>query len=542
MKLPLTPVRCLLRAGQEYGSKVGVVDGDKRLTYAETLDRSLRLAAALSELGIGAGDRVASLSFNCHQLLELYYGVPMASAVLLSLNVRLSAEEQTYILEHSGSKLVVFDPEFLPLVEALRKQLPQLRWLPLTEVPDAPEWVEQRSYEACLAAAEPRPIDFTAIDEDAIAELFYTSGSTGRPKGVMLSHRTLYLHAANVIMSYGRLEGCVAWDKRVEAHTIPLFHANGWGRPHTITYLGGRHIMVKRFDPQQTCELIEREGVTAFSMVPTMAAAMVNFPGLKDYDLSTLEEISLGGAASSPALVRAVEQKLGCRAFVGYGLTESGPVATTAHPKSTFGDLDDDARIRRQSMTGFALPGAELRVVDLDGKDVPQDGKSIGEVLIRGDGVMDGYWDEPEATAQAMEGTWLHTGDMAVWDEDRYLLIVDRKKDIIISGGENISSIEIEKVIAAHPAVYECAVIGVPHEKWGEAPKAIVALKPGSSVTEKDIRSHVREHLAGFKVPASVEFCQELPKGATGKILKRVLRDPHWEGRDIRVQGTDLAG
>ena len=542
MKLPLTPVRCLLRAGQEYGSKVGVVDGDKRLTYGEILDRSLRLAAALGELGIGAGDRVASLSFNCHQLLELYYGVPMARAVLLSLNVRLSAEEQAYILEHSGSKLVVFDPELLPLADALRKQLPQLRWLPLSDVPGAPDWAEQSSYEARLAAAAPLPVDFTTFDEDATAELFYTSGSTGRPKGVMLSHRTLYLHAVNVIMGYGRLDHCVAWDKRVEAHTIPLFHANGWGRPHTITYLGGRHIMVKRFDPQQVCELIEREGVTAFSMVPTMGAAMVHFPDLERYDLSTLEEITMGGAASSPALVRAIEQKFGCRAFVGYGLTESGPVATTAHPKSTFGALEDDARIRRQSMTGCALPGAEVRVVDLEGADVPQDGKNIGEVLIRGDGVMDGYWNEPEATAEAMEGTWLHTGDMAVWDEDRYLLIVDRKKDIIISGGENISSIEIEKVIAAHPAVYECAVIGVPHEKWGETPMAIVALRPGAEASEDDIRNHVREHLAGFKVPGSVEFCEELPKGATGKILKRVLREPHWEGRDIRVQGTGLDG
>ena len=542
MKLPLTPVRCLLRAAQEYGSKQGVIDGEKRLTYAELHDRSLRLASALRQMGIEPGGRVASLSFNCHQLLELYYGVPMARAVLLSLNVRLSAEEQAYILEHSGSRLVVFDPEFLPLVEILRKQLPQVRWLSLADIPGAPSWLEQPSYEGALAAAAPEPVDFTAFDEDSTAELFYTSGSTGRPKGVMLSHRTLYLHAVNVIMSYGRLGHCAPWDERVEAHTIPLFHANGWGRPHTITYLGGRHVMVKRFDPQHVCELIERERVTSFSMVPTMAAAMVHFPDLGRYDLSSLEEISLGGAASSPALVRAVEEKLGCRAFVGYGLTESGPVATTAHPKSTFGGLDDDARIRRQSMTGYALPGAELRVVDAEGADVPQDGKSIGEVLIRGDGVMDGYWGEPEATAQAMEGTWLHTGDMAVWDEERYLLIVDRKKDIIISGGENISSIEIEKVIAAHPAVYECAVIGVPHDKWGETPKAIVALKPGAEADESSIRSHVREHLASFKVPTSVEFCQELPKGATGKILKRVLREPHWEGREIRVQGTGVDG
>jgi len=340
MKLPLTPVRCLLRAAQEYGSKVGVVDGDQRLTYNQILDRSLRLAAALRKLGIAEGDRVASLSFNCHQLIELYYGVPMARAILLSLNVRLSAEEQAYILEHSGSKLVVFDPEFLPLVDTLRKQLPQLRWLPLSDLAETPAWLTTPSYEGQLGAAEPRPVDFAAYDEDAVAELFYTSGSTGRPKGVMLSHRTLYLHAVNVIMGYGRIDGGKAWDKRVEAHTIPLFHANGWGRAHTVTYLGGRHLMIKRFDPQQLCELIEREGVTSFSMVPTMASALVHYPDLERHDLSSLEEVTLGGAASSPALVRALEQKLGCPAYVGYGLTESGPVSTSAHPKSTFGELD----------------------------------------------------------------------------------------------------------------------------------------------------------------------------------------------------------
>ncbi|MEZ5366453.1 MAG: AMP-binding protein [Bryobacterales bacterium] len=237
-------------------------------------------------------------------------------------------------------------------------------------------------------------------------------------------------------------------------------------------------------------------------------------------------------AARSNAMLRL----LGLRP--GYGLTESGPVVAAAYVKSTLGKLDDESRIRRQAMTGFAIAGAEMRVVDVDGVDLPRDGQSIGEILIRSDSVMDGYWNEPEATAAAMDGDWLHTGDMAVWDEDGYVLIVDRKKDIIISGGENISSIEIEKTIAAHPAVYECAVIGVPHEKWGETPRAIVALKPGETLDADAIRQHVREHLAGFKVPSQVDFVPELPKGATGKILKRVLREPHWDGREKKVQGA----
>jgi len=264
----------------------------------------------------------------------------------------------------------------------------------------------------------------------------------------------------------------------------------------------------------------------------------VHFPGLGQYDLSSLEEVFLGGAASSPALVREVERKLGCRCYVGYGLTETSPVSTIANLKDVFADAPEQERIRRQAMTGFAIPGNEVRVAGPSGENVPKDMASMGEVLIRGDNVMDGYWNEPEATSAAVENNWLHTGDMACWDEHNYLLIVDRKKDVIISGGENISSIEIEKLIASHPGVYEVAVVGVPDDKWGEVPMAIVVPKPGVALTEEEIRSFVREHLAGFKVPKSVEFREELPKGATGKILKRVLREPYWEGMGKRVHGS----
>ncbi len=538
MKLPLTPIRCLLRAAQEYPDKVGVVDGDVRLTYAELLDRTRRLAGALAAIGVKPGDRVASLSFNCHQLLELYYGAPMAHAALLSLNVRLAPEEQAFILDHSGSSTVLFDVELTPLVEKLRATLPGVRWISLTAEPGLPDWVEG-DYETLLAQAEPASADYLQYDEDSIAELFYTSGSTGMPKGVMLSHRALYLHALGVLLGYLRLGDALPADRKVELHTIPLFHANGWGRPHTVTMMGARHVMVKRFDPELVCRLIEDEGVTSFSMVPTMAATMVHFDGLERYDLSSLEEITLGGAASTPSLVAAVERSFGCPCFAGYGLTESGPVSTSAHLKETFDGISDEQRFERQAMTGWAMPGAEVRVADDNGVDVPRDMKSIGEVLIRADAAMDGYWNEPEATRTALEPDgWLHTGDMAVWDEQRYLLIVDRKKDIIISGGENISSLEIERALASHPSIYECAVIGVPDDKWGETPKAFVTLKPGAAADEAELRAHVREHLAGFKVPASIEFCDALPKGATGKILKREIRDRYWQGRAKQVQGA----
>jgi len=538
VKVPLTPIRFLLRAASEYGGKVGVVDGEKRFTYAQVWDRAARLASALQEAGAAGGDRVATLSFNCHQLIEAYYGVPMARAILLSLNVRLTAEEQAYILEHSGSKIVLFDPEFLPVAEELHRRLPELKWISLSKADGLPGWVHPQTYDEVLEAASPLPADYTTYDEEAIAELFYTSGSTGRPKGVMLSHRTLYLHALYVILGFLRQGGRGDADRAVVLHSIPLFHANGWGQAHTHTFMGGRHVMLKRFEPAEVCRLIEKEGVTMFGMVPTMATSLVNFPELGSYDLSSLEEIMLGGAASSPALVREVEHKLGCPCYVGYGLTETSPVGTLAHLKSTLPEMTEEERIRRQAMTGYAHPGAEVRVAGPSGAGVPRDMQTMGEILFRGDLVMDGYWNDPDATAQVIEDNWLHTGDMAVWDEHGYLLIVDRKKDVIISGGENISSIEIEKVIAAHPAVYECAVVGVPHEQWGEVPRAFVVLKPGEQTSQEEIQNHVREHLAGFKVPKSVEFLDELPKGSTGKILKRALRNPYWEGMDKRVHGT----
>ncbi len=543
MILPLTPIRCLLWAADEYGAKIGVVDGDDRFTYIQVLDRSLRLASALRGLGLDEGDRVATLSFNCHPLLEAYYGVPMARMVLLSLNVRLSPEEQAYILQHSGSRAVIYDPEFLPLVEQLRGELPDLQWISLDARDDLPDWTHPQTYEELLAAADPEPVDFTTYDESAIAELFYTSGSTGRPKGVMLSHRTVYMHALSTIIGTYRRGGRQASDQQVALHTIPLFHANGWGLAHTITLTGGRHVMLRRFDPQLVCEWIEREHVTQFSMVPTMANALIHFDGLERYDLSSLEDVMIGGAASSPLLIRELEQALGCTCIAGYGLTETGPVAMIANLKGTLGEISDDERTRRQAMTGYCFSGVETRVAAPDGTAVPKDLATMGEILFRGDIMMDGYWNEPEATAAVLDDHWLHTGDVAVWDEHNYLLIVDRQKDVIISGGENISSLEIEKVIAAHPAVYETAVVAVPDDKWGEVPKAFIVLKPGvlkpgQTLTEAELQTHVRGHLAGFKVPKSVEIRDELPKGATGKILKRALRDPYWEGMEKHVHGS----
>jgi len=317
----------------------------------------------------------------------------------------------------------------------------------------------------------------------------------------------------------------------VELHTIPLFHANGWGIAQALTFMGGTHVMLQRFDPAEVFRLIERERVRTFALVPTMATALVNCPERANFDLSSLERITIGGAASSPTLVLEVERKLGCCCFSGYGLTETSPMLTLSRMKSGV-HWEGEQRYAGQAMTGYAVGGVEIRVVDANDKDVPHDGKTIGEIIARSDGVMEGYWQQPEATAQAMRGGWFHTGDMATINENGYVLIVDRAKDIIVSGGENISSLDLEKTLSAHPSVYEAAVIPVPDEKWGEVPKALVVLKPDAKATEGELLEFCRSRLAHYKCPRSVEFLLSLPKTGTGKILKKELRKKYWAGQE----------
>lgn len=517
MNVPLTPVRFLRRAMTEYPDKVGVVCGEQRFTYAQFARRCGQLGRTLADLGVRAGDRVAFLSFNCHRLLEGYYGVLEAGAVLLPLNIRLAPPELAFILNDAEATTLFYDAEFLPLLNQFRAELRTIRHFHTME-----------EYDTLLAAREPLAIDFMEIDENTIAELFYTSGTSGSPKGVMLTHRNLYLHALSVIAGIG------SRDTTVELHTIPLFHANGWGRAQSVTCLGGTHVMMRRFDPAQVFALVERERVEMFSMVPTMAIALINCPARGKHDLSSLKYVTIGGAAASPELIAQLEAVVGCEAIGGYGLTETCPVMSSSFPKSTLKDPPEQRHVR-QAMAGCAFPGTEIRVVDEHMRDVPCDGKAIGEVVTRGDGVMAGYWKQPEATADAFRGGWFHTGDLAVMDCDRYILIVDRAKEIIVSGGENISSLEVEKALLAHPAVYECAVIPVPDDKWGEVPKALVSLKPGQSVSEEELLAFVRQRLAGYKVPKTVEFLPDLPKSGTGKILKRVLREKYWEHLARRV-------
>jgi fatty-acyl-CoA synthase len=528
MNIPLTPIRFLRYAREQFPNNLAVVCGEHRLTYSEFGDRSSRLAGALVAAGVRPGDRVAFLSTNCHRLLEAYYGVLEAGAVLLPLNIRLAAHEIGFVLNDAGARFLFLEQQFLPVVESFRASVSSIESFILLDGEAQASWLERENYEELLAGSRPVERNIADVDEDLLAELFYTSGTSDTPKGVMLSHRKVYLHALSVIAAFQTsktLAGQMSCDT-VTLHTIPLFHANGWGFAHTVTLLGGTHVMIHHFNPVEVFRLVEQERASICAMVPTMVSALIHSPEREKYDLSSLHSILIGGAASSPTLVRECEEKLGCLCLSGYGLTETSPVlALSAKKPGVF--WRDEQRYAGQAMTGFAIPGAELRVVDAGGHDVPPDGVSIGEVLARSDAVMDGYWGRPEASTAALAGGWFHTGDVATIDENRYILIVDRKKDIIVSGGENISSLEVEKTLASHPCVYEAVVIPVPDEKWGEVPKALVVLKPGSQLNESDLLSYCRSKLAHYKCPHSAEFVDSLPRTGTGKLLKKELREKY---------------
>jgi acyl-CoA synthetase (AMP-forming)/AMP-acid ligase II len=532
MNIPLTPLRCLRYAEQQFAHRTAVVCGNERFTYAEFAGRATRLGGALKKAGVKPGDRVAFLSMNCHRLLEAYYGVLEAGAMLLPLNVRLASHELAYILNDSGAKVLFLEKEFLNLVDSFRNELSAVESFFLLDASPESEWLSPHNYEDLLAAASPFQADIMEIDEDSVAELFYTSGTSANPKGVMLTHRNVYLHALHV---------CLTFDPTrdfAQLHTIPLFHANGWGVAHVLALIGGKHVILRRFDCSQIFKLIEQERIYTMCLVPAMAIALVNSPDRQKHDLSSLQRVIIGGAASSPTIIREVEEKLGATCISGYGLTETSPALSHSFIKHGL-EFEGQQKYERQAMTGYPDPGIEICVVDDNDRDVPRDGKTIGEIIARSDGVMLGYWNQPEATAEALRSGWFHTGDMATINEDGYLLIVDRKKDIINSGGENISSLEVEKTLMAHPSVLEAAVIPVPDAKWGEVPKALVVLKPGTNAGEIELIEFCRTHLSHYKCPHSVEFLESLPKTGTGKILKKDLRKKYWQGREtIRPEFT----
>ena len=517
MNVPLTPLMFLRRSVKLHPDKTAVVCGAQHFTYLQFSRRIHRLSRLLVSLGVKPGTVVAYLSRNCHRLLEAYYGVVQTGAIFLPLNVRLTTRDFRYILNHSEARLLLLEKEFVPLISKVHSELPSLHQYLLLDGEPSHSWLHSLGYEQAIEMCRPEPFPETIQDEDLVAELFYTSGTTARPKGVMLTHRNLYLHALSVVFALQNRE------TDVQLHTIPLFHANGWGTTHSITCVGGTHVVLRHFRPKTVLELIQKEAVTSLNLVPTMATLLLNSQAIPNYRLDSLRLIHLGGSSVPPEMVRQLEAAFPCECSCGYGLTETSPVLTVSLPKSHLQE-DSEARYRRASMTGLELPGSEVRVVDRCRRDVAADGQTVGEIVARSNVVMKGYWKQPQATNKVLKQGWFHTGDLATVDSEGYIKIVDRKKDIIVRGGENISSIEIEKVLFAHPDVLECAVIAMPDPKWGESPKALVVPKKGAKLCEQALKQYCRQKLATYKVPSSVEFLTSLPKGGTGKIQKKALR------------------
>jgi fatty-acyl-CoA synthase len=497
VELPLTPLDLLARARRLFADRVGVVDGAERWTYGELAGRCDRLGHALQrDLEVQPGQVVAWLGGNTHELLEAYYGVLLAGGVLLPLNIRLAPAELRAILQASGSVVLFRHPDQPDPGHPIRSV------------------VLGREHEALLAAQPDGPVRTPPVDDHAAAELFYTSGSTGTPKGALLSHRGLYLHAIHSALTMG-LTG-----DDVFLHTIPLFHVNGWGTPHFVTGLGGVHVMLPRFDAGEVLRLVEAHGVTRLFLVPAMARLVLDHPDLPTRDLSTVVQISVGGAAASAALLAELEDAVGCQAICGYGMTESSPTLTRSLP------IPGTPSTRAQrATTGRPILGADVRVLGDGDVEVPWDGRTVGEICARSNHVMIGYLDAPDATAQVLRDGWLRTGDLATVDAEGYITIVDRAKDLIVSGGENIASVEVEQALELHPAVREAAVVGVPEERWGEVPRAFVSLVPGAVADEAELVGWVRERLAAFKAPRSVVVLDELPRVGTGKVDKQSLRE-----------------
>ncbi|MFV3289776.1 acyl-CoA synthetase [Pseudomonas sp. NY11955] len=518
----LTPLSFIERTAAVYGNYPAVIHGAIRRNWQETYQRCRRLASALVGRGIGRGDTVAVMLPNTPAMLEAHFGVPMTGAVLNTLNVRLDAEAIAFMLQHGEAKVLITDREFHAVIEAA---LALLEHPPLVVDVDDPEYGEGRAvseldYEALLAEGDP---DFAwewPDDEWQAISLNYTSGTTGNPKGVVYHHRGAYLNALGNQMTWAM------GHRPVYLWTLPMFHCNGWCYPWTITALAGTHVFLRRVDPQKILTLIREHRVSHLCGAPIVLNALVNMPEAAKAAIEHPVQAMVAGAAPPAKVIGAVEQ-MGIKVTHTYGLTEVyGPVTVCAwHDEWDALSLEERARIKsRQGVRYPTLDG--LMVADPQTlQPVPRDGNTLGEIFMRGNTVMKGYLKNPEATAEAFRGGWFHTGDLAVWHADGYVEVKDRLKDIIISGGENISTIEVEDALYKHPAVLEAAVVARPDEKWGETPCAFVALKPGREDTrETDITSWCREHLAGFKVPKTVVF-GELPKTSTGKIQKYVLRD-----------------
>ena len=514
METPLTPLEFARRSRSLYPDRPAVVDGELRWTYAQLFDRCDRWSSVLQRWNVHHGDRVAYIAPNTHAQLEGFYAVPQLGAVLVPLNYRLTADDFAYMIEHSGSKVVCVHADYLAMCDGLRARCPGVEhWVALEGAHAGFE-----DYERLIAAASPA-FERPAIAEADLLTINYTSGTTSRPKGVMITHRNAWVNSVGTLVHHPMTPA----DRYL--WTLPMFHANGWTFTWTVTAVGGVHVCLRKVTPAEIFESIIAERITGLCCAPTVLIGIANAPAELRANVPRGVRVLTAGAPPAAATIERIEGELGWTVTQVYGLTETAPFITICEPLEAHAALPPHERATIKARQGVELvTSGELRVVDDHMRDVPRDGKTIGEIVVRGNVVMAGYYNDPAATELAFAGGYFHSGDSAVVHPDGYVEIRDRMKDVIISGGENISSIEVEAMLLRHPAVQEVSVVGLPHEKWGEAPYAFVVLKPGTSATDAELRQFARDHLAHFKAPHGFTFLIELPKTATGKVQKFVLR------------------
>ncbi|KAA9155155.1 long-chain-fatty-acid--CoA ligase [Amycolatopsis acidicola] len=526
---PLTPLAFLERSAEVFPDKDAIVYGDRRTTYREFAAEATRVAHGLRSLGVEAGDRVAYLLPNIPEMLVAHFAVPLAGAVLVAINTRLAPAEIRYILDHSGAKVLVVDA-------ALHGSVPPgLDLAGIVTVTDPASGaspdpaVGGLSYSDLLARGSDDPLPWTVSDERGTISINYTSGTTGRPKGVMYHHRGAYLNSlAEIVHSRHTPDSRYLW-------TLPMFHCNGWCTTWAVTAIGGTHVCLRAVDAGEIWRLLDSEGVTHLNGAPTVLVTIAGYDGAHPLEHEVV--VTTAGAPPSPTVIRRMSE-LGARLTHVYGLTETYGPYTVCEPQESWLKLGIGERSKVMSRQGVGMIVTDgVRVVDEQMRDVPRDGVTMGEVVMRGNNVMSGYFADAEATENAFRGGWFHSGDLGVWHPDGYIQLRDRAKDIIVSGGENISTIEVEAAVDSHPAVLEVAVVGVPDEKWGERPKAYVVLRQGKSLEAAELLEHVRSQIARYKVPDAIEFVPELPKTSTGKIQKFQLRERDWGGRESRIQG-----
>jgi fatty-acyl-CoA synthase len=519
METPLTPLAFARRARRVYPAREAVVDGALRLSYEQLFARCDRWSSALQRLGVQPGDRVAYISPNSHQQLESFYAVPQIGAVLVPINFRLTPEDFVYIVGHSGATVLCVDAEYRDAVDGIRGSLGHVRhFIELggqTGQPAPSGWL---AYEALLDGADTLFVP-AVIDERALLTINYTSGTTSRPKGVMITHRNAYMNSVGTLIHLPMTGS----DRYL--WTLPMFHANGWTFTWTVTAVGAAHICLAKVDPVRVFELIAEERVTTLCAAPTVLIGLASAPAEVRRRAPRGLRIVTAGAPPAAATIQRLEEEFGWQLLHVYGLTETAPFITVCEPRADHDALTAEARSAMKARQGVELvTSGELMVVDAAMREVPHDAATLGEIVVRGNVVMEGYYNDPKATEEAFAGGWFHSGDAAVVHPDGYVEIRDRFKDVIISGGENISSIEVEGALLRHPAVLEVAVVGMPDEKWGESPHAFVVLRHGHTAREEELREFARSRLAHFKVPRQFVFIRELPKTATGKIQKYVLR------------------